>query len=306
MAPADRALFGGGDEIDAEELAKLQILNKEEAVDEALKQFGWDGKGAGCIVLQLCADNSAATSGQFLVRGTLASEEFKTEAAKIWSSADAGLQLSINIPAGGNFKFSEGGMCSDFMGMEEIEHCITTGGRNGQVVMHADYDTRGVGNFCIRLVCHLQKAKSKILLGYTILLYPGSTEEVLEVSELAKSASWPGLKLVEGEMPLIPAAKSPWRCPTLPLLLTGTPWEDEMITPTAEEMRAKIGAIMSTSEPGEACKTRKALMTKWRRYANAPDEFTPRKGPMVWPPQQRAIQTGRPSADSNKHVSTVP
>jgi len=294
MAPVDKALFGGGDSIAGDVLASLQVLNTEEAVDAALSALGWDGKAAGCIVLQLGADNTTVSSGQFLARGALAEEEIKLDAGKVWSTADAGLQLSIKIPTGADFKFSEGGLCSDFIGMEETEHCVTTGGRHGQAVLHADYNTKGVGNFCLRLVCHLQKAtaRSGVLLGYVVLLYPGTTEEVLEVSEMAKSPSWPGLKLVEGEMPLIPAARPPWRCPTLPLLLPGVPWEEEVTTPPMEEMRAKVGWIMTTSEPGDTCKTRKALMAKWRRFANSPDEFTLKKGPLAWPAQQREQITG--------------
>ena len=94
MPPVDKALFGGGEEIADDELDKLPVLNKEEAVDAALRSFGWDGNAAGCIILQLNADNSAAASGQFLVRGALAEEEVKLEAGKLWSNADAAAALA--------------------------------------------------------------------------------------------------------------------------------------------------------------------------------------------------------------------
>jgi hypothetical protein len=295
MAPIDSSLFSGEDRIDREELAHLEVANTKEAVEAALKHFSWGGKAAGCIVLQLAADNLTVTSGRFTARGKLAKEEVKIEASKIWADVDAGLHLTLKIPDGGDFIFNEGGLCSDFLDMEGVDYCVTTSSRGGQAVLHDDYSQRGVGSFCIRLVCHLQKAtkKSGVTLGYAVLLYPGTANDVLETSDLAKNPSWPGLKMAEGEMAMLPNPRVAWRCPLLPLLMTGTPWEDDIITPPMEELRQKIAWIMHTSEPADHCKTRKALMGKWDKYSTNPDEFVTKRSPLSWPKPRLARITGR-------------
>jgi len=305
MAPLDKAMFSGNLSISTDELEKLEVLNHAEAVDEALKRFKWNCRTTGCIVLQLSADNREAAAGQFLARGRLAREEIKVEASKIWAGAEAGLTLSIQVPDSRRFKFNDGGLCSDFMDMEEVEHCVTTGGRNGQVVMHEEYESRGIGAFCLRLVCHLSRASQKagVTLAFTVMMFPGKAEEVMDTSELTRSPGWPGLKVCEGDMQLLPTPTSPWGCPVLPLLRTGAPWGDTPITPTMEAMKDKIGWIMATSEPPEVCKTRKALMAKWQKYANSPDDFSPKKGPLSWPRPQQSRNTGRASCFYAIHLN---
>jgi hypothetical protein len=295
MPPIERSLFDGGQAIGEDDLRRLEIENNAEAVDEALKRFEWSGQAAGCTVLQLAPDNKSVSSGQFAVRGQLSKEDFKWEAAKIWGGAEQGLLLTIQLPDGSGFNFSGGGMCSDYLDMQNVEHCLTTTGRNAQLVLQQNYKDKGVGAFCMRMICHLQRAsvRNGVTLGYTILLFPGTSEEVLNVSEWAKSPSWPGLKVLEGEMPLLPAPSSPWKCPTLPLLQTGSPWDANATTPTMEELREKVAWIMATSEPGDHCKTRKTLMARWEKYTNQPDEFNPKRSPLTWPKPVHTRVPGR-------------
>jgi hypothetical protein len=308
MATIDGVLFMGEASMPRDELAELEIPNTDEAVTNGLKQLGWDGKSpAGCVVLQLAADNSAVTSGQFVARGQLAAEELRMDASRIWNGADANLQLSIQVPRGEAFKFSDGGLCSDFMAESEIEYCITTVGRSAQVVLQADYKAKKIGNFCIRMVCDIKKATARagVTLNYKVMLYPGTEEEVTGVSELARSPSWPGLKLTEGELALLPRTKTTWKCPIRPLIRTGTPWEEDDTAPPMDELRAKIAWVMATSEPADACKTRKALVARWRRYANNPDEFSPKKSALAWPRPQHASQTGGSRKSNNGTVVNI-
>jgi hypothetical protein len=292
----DKSLFSGDDGIAAGEMHKLEVRNGEEAVDNSLKAFGWNGKNAvGCVLLHLSADNRTATGGQFAARGRLAREEVKLEAAKVWKDAEAGPVLTVRVPGGGEFTFGEGGLCSDYMDSDKIDHCVTTAARGGQPVLQDDFAAKGIGGFCLRLVCHISKAAKKtgVTLGYTVLIFPGTAEEVQDVSDLTKSPSWPGMRVAEGEMALLPHPAAPWGCPVLPLLRTSVVAGDEPAWPTAEELRARISWIMATSEPAEVCKTKKALLGRWQKYAENPDEFVAKKGPLSWPKPSQSRQTGR-------------
>jgi len=295
MAPMDKALFSGEGAIEGADLGKLQVLNSEEAVDAALKNFGWNGRNpAGCAILNLSADNMSATGGQFAARGRLAKEEVKIDTTKLWREAEPGYLLTLKVPTGGEFTFG-GGLCSDYLEASAVDHCITASGRNGQPVLQADYASKGVGAFCLRLVCHIIKAtrKSGVTLAYTVLIFPGTGEEVLDVSDLAASPSWPGLKAADGEMALLPLPSAAWGCPVLPLLRTGSPWEDEPTVPPPGELIMRLSWIMATSEPADVCKTKKAMYGRWQRFGDNPDDFAAKKSPLTWPKPQPSRQAGR-------------
>jgi hypothetical protein len=288
----DKGLFTGSAAIAGADLSPLEVANGAEAVDEALRRFDWAGLPAGCVVLQLSPDNSSVASGLFAARGAL-QKEYKIEAAKIWASADPGLLLTAQVPDASHFVFTSGGLASDYLDMGDVEHCVTTTGRNPQLLLQSHYKDKGVGNFCVRLVCSIQKASARhgVTLGFTVLIYPGSSEELLNMSDLANSPSWPGLKMADGEMALLPLPTSPWGCPLLPLLLWGATAGANTNFPSMDELREKIGWLMTTSEPADCCKTRKALMSKWERFCNNPDDFTSKKSQLTWPkPPQHTIQ----------------
>ena len=57
MAPLDKNLFTGGNQIDGSDLAKTEVQNMGIGVDAVLKQFGGKGKATGCVVLHLSPDN---------------------------------------------------------------------------------------------------------------------------------------------------------------------------------------------------------------------------------------------------------
>jgi hypothetical protein len=296
MAPLDRQLFKGSAAIARQDLRRLEIRNLSGDIDETLVEFGWNGKPAGCIMLKLSADNASVTAGQFLARGRLTRQEVKLEAAKLWATVEAGLIITLQIPEAGMFTFGDGGLCSDYLDSDMIDHCITTGGRNGQPVLQAEYENRGVKNFCIRMVCHLAKASARagVTLGYAVLAFPGTAEDVCEVSDLTRSPGWPGIVLCEGEMALLPYPGASWCCPVLPMLLTGTPWEEEEEThPPFEEIAEKVSWIMTTSEPADGCKARKAMADKWQKYCDDPDSFNPKQSPLAWPQPAQTAHAGR-------------
>ncbi len=203
--------------------------------------------------------------------------------------------LTVQIPNGAAFTFGDGGLCSDYLESEQLEHCVTTSGRNGQVLLQADYSKRGIGPFCLRMVCHISKATARagVTLSYTVLIFPGTAEQIMDVSDLARSPSWPGMRLAEGELALTPYPGAAWQCPVLPMLMTGTPWTDERTLPTANELADKIGWIMATSEPADPCRTNKEMLARWQKYANQPDDFNPKRSPLTWPQPQQAEHTGR-------------
>ena len=295
MPPVDKSLFSGDSHINGGELILLEITDYGDSVTKALREFKWNGKAIGAVALELSPDNHSVDNGTFLVRGPLENKEIKVKTSNLWATAAADTQLSIRIPDGGAFSFDDGSLCSDYLPCDEVVHVFTRSeeGEAPTAIMTGDLQNFGVGDFCLRLVCHLVRAsvKSGVTLHYTVLAFPGSREDVLEVSELAQSASWPGMKVTEGELPLCPMPQKIWQCPILPVLVTSNTFEQEPGPPPADELRRAIAAIMCRAAAPEVCKSRTEMMNKWQRYANNPDEFVAKPGPLSWPTPKAAATT---------------
>ena len=292
MAPIDRALFGGEGDIDPDILPHLEVADYGDAVVNTLKHFKWDGQAVACVVLELSPDNRRVLSGSLEVKGPLQASDVKFKASTLWANAPPEVTLVIRIPDGGGFSFDDGSLCSDYLGSDEISHSFShaDSGSRPTIITAAEHNNYGVGPFCLRLVCHLIRAtvKSGVILRYSVVAYPGTRDDLMEVSELAQSPCWPGLLLVDGDMQLAPLPHRPWQCPVLPLLKTGTPWDDTYTAPTSSEMRRAISHIMARSTPPELYKTRAGIMRNWEKYANNPDEFVQKRSPLTWPEPDRA------------------
>ena len=235
-------------------------------------------------------------------------DEVRIEATKLWADAEPGMMLTLQVPDSSIFTFGEGGLCSDYLGSEQVDHCITSPGRSGRVVGSEEYSEIGVGAFSLRLVRHLAKAtiKTGVTLAFNILIFPGSPEEIGEISELTRYPSWPGLKIADGELALTPQPSATWGCPVLPLLLTGSAWDEDETHPSFSDLRAAVAAIMATSEPADACRSRKAMTDKWQKYSNNPDDFSPKKSTLTWPKATPRPTTGRSKILDTTHTVNRP
>ena len=295
MAPIDSNLFKGAENLSADEILRLEISNRHEDVITVLRDYKWPGNNViGCILLELSEDNKQVVHGGFQARGAFPQKEVRIKASTLWVSANPSVTLIIKLPGAEAFNF-EDSLASDYLASDEVTHSFVAQEEGGPVaILAADREEYGVGPFCIRLVCHVVRAtaKSGVVLKYTMMIFPGSRAGILDVSELAQSAGWPGLKVLDGELALCPMPQRAWQCPVLPLILTGTPLaEGETDLPLGATLRRAIAAIMSRSTPPEVCKSKTEVMNKWQKYANDPDKFSVKAGPLAWPAPQEAQPT---------------
>ena len=79
MAPLDKSLFLGRPHVDGAELARGEVVNNSASVDNALKNFNWNGKAVGVVVLNLSADNRQIESAEFVSRGELEDREIRMD-----------------------------------------------------------------------------------------------------------------------------------------------------------------------------------------------------------------------------------
>ena len=135
------------------------------------------------------------------VRGPVDDKELRVDSNKIWPAASADTFVSIKLPAADIFKFGDGGLCSDYVAEEEVQHAVyeNTEGRGPTPVLEADYEERGIGSFCIRMTCIISKsssARTGVMLKWTVLLFPDAKERILES---LRGGEEPGLARVKAD-----------------------------------------------------------------------------------------------------------
>jgi hypothetical protein len=298
MVQLDKALFGGNsDQIANSDIVDLEVTNFESSADKALKRFHWKGGAVASVGLILSADNRKVHEGFLVTRGKFETGELQMEARHIWREADHGVTVTIRLPTADVFRFTDGGMCSDYISAEEVVHFhhITEEGRAPRAVLPSKLAELGVESFCLRMTCQLSKSSSAatgVWLKYVVLLFPEKKETLLKY-EAAKSAAWPGLKLYDGEMAVLPRPSAAWKCPVLPLIWPGTPFEQLAVLPTGDELRLAIGAIFNKSNEPSVYKSATSLAAKWDKLIREKEELSTKAGPVTWPKgKELAGETG--------------
>ena len=284
----DKKLFAGADAYDPEELAKGEVSNFTSDFAIKLKAFRWDGFSKCCSVgLALSPDNRRVEKGVLLVRGNL-DEKLTIEANKIWPEAKSGVGLVLKLRAGELFTFSEGDLGSDIVDQAQVEHGFYkhVEGTTPTPILDADHREEGIGGFCMRMTCVLSNnssAKSGVILKYTIVLFPSSKEALLDQYDLAQSAAWPGLRVTDGYLPLLPRPGKNWGCPVIPFIKPGGPLEEVTTVPSPEGLRRAIACMMAKTIIAETARSGAALTTRWRLLASNPGELQVRQGELTWP-----------------------
>ncbi len=134
------------------------------------------------------------------------------QAQKKWPTAAEHLLLKVSLGDTSIFRFPEGEMASGYVARESTKHVIMTVGqdRSKRAIEESKHPVLGVGEFYLRAICSLAKSTSikyGVWLTTTIMAFPGSMANLVSKSVLACKASWPGVKLAEGDInyPLPPS-----------------------------------------------------------------------------------------------------
>jgi hypothetical protein len=208
------------------------------------------------------------------VRRTLDEKDVKIGCNKVWAEADMSTTITIHIPTSESFTFSAGGLWSDWLPGEETMHyyhSVTDGGPPTPV-LSADLRKWRIGQFCLRLVCNVTKSSVKrgVMIKYTVILCPGNQDELAECSPLSQQPGWPGIKLLDGELPLRPTPSRPWQCLVVPFLITGTPFMELAVAPSGDRMRHAIAAIMCKAGVADCHKTMATIQERVERLQRHP------------------------------------
>jgi len=284
MAELDPSCFIGDRLLDTD-IVRCEVQNKGEAVDALLTDAGWNGGPAACILLTLGQDNTTIVQGELVTRG-MEEKEVEWPANTIWPAADKRVKTTVTMPAMDSFLFLDGGLTSDFINDEEVIHFnrLHRKDQTPETITDANRQARGIGRFCLRMLCSIKSSThAEVKLRYTVYLYPDTRENMMAISECATRPEWPGMKLTEGELIMLPPPTAPWGCPVLPALLPAQPLEEIPRVPSSSAMREAIAAIMRRCGIPEGSRSGAKVREKWEKIARNPASLTSKLPPTVWP-----------------------
>lgn len=296
MSTLDRAtFFGGHAEITNNDIGRLEVANFTTDVDDCLiEHTRWKRNAIAAVGLSLSPDNLRVASGTFITRGDLGIKPKRMAANTIWPGAGSNISLHLDFPSANVFQFDSGGLWSNFVPSSQIEHGFydTTEGRNGRSLLPADDRLINTeAGFCLRMVCQLSNQSSAtkgVLVKAVILLFPASAESVNEAVE-SKFAGWPGLKIGEALLPLVPPPTSPWRCPILPFVKPMSPFTEDDVAPPCSKLREAIAGIMKNARLHDGLKSGTEVLAKWGKIRSNPRDLLDKIPPLSWPDPQEEM-----------------
>ena len=276
MPEIDRLLFRGTEQLTAEDWATVTATDlSSRTVGQLLGKYGWEGKAAATTGIRLKPDNTGPEAARLMLLGTWDST-LKIQAKKVFAEADQDTMLEIELDNLAVFRFNEGSMASRYTPQEAVKYRLIQGER----VLRDEDDrmAQGIGDFSLRIIAGLSKAcgvKYGLWLQLTVLIFHLSAEHMIdqEVMPKAEDPAWPGVKLVEGQVPILPLAwkkrqlfgGKDWGAPICPIITTGVPWEAAPGPLDQKEVIEACRSLLNKGTAADSSPTVEAMLKKWER-----------------------------------------
>ncbi len=297
MPSITMALFAAESAVDTSDWKKLSVPGLgPRQVGEFLEGFGWDGSAAASVGLKMAADNLSVAAARLSVVGTWSTAPTLLQAQKLWSRAPANIWLEVDLRDMGAFRFGDGEMVSKYIPDIAIKHKFIIQGEDDQKKELSDEEVSaaGITPFTVRAACGLSSAcsaKNGIWLNCIVLVYPATEEELKELSAASKSPAWPGMKLAEGDIPMLPQAGrgkpalngKEWGCPVTPAVVPGAPWDATGKDFQQGAATAAIGCLLNQGLFPSCPASADSLRQKWEAAQRAPDKLGGKKPETTWP-----------------------
>ena len=317
MPTITSALFIGDAQVDWTDWKKLSVPGfGPRQIGEFLNGFGWDGNVAANVGVKLSADNLTVENARLTIVGCWDTEPFIVQAQKLWPQAPPYITLEVELRDMSAFRFADGDMCSRYIPQEALRYKFLASGEDGQrrELADAELEAFSISPFSVRTACGLSKAsgaKHRIWLTAAVIIYPATEEEMTSISPAAKLPAWPGIKLVDGDIPVHPQAGKgkacmngkEWGCPIAPAVRPGAPWEDTGKELDQNAVTAAIGALLNKGLFADTAASADSLRKKWEGIQRAPEKLAGRKPDSIWPTTSSAAASNRRGNYSLKWIS---
>ncbi len=312
MPEIDRLLFQGTEQLTPEDWRSVETPDlSSRSVGQVLMRHGWNGKGAAAAVaVKLQPDNTSPETARLVLLGEWEGA-IKIQAKKLFTGADSDTLLEIKLPDLAVFRFVDDQLCSRYTPQEAVPYQFT----QGEKILADEEDrmAQGIGDFSLRVVAGLSKTcgvKYGLWLHISVLLFHLTAEnmEDREVMPLGGHPAWPGIKLVEGQIPILPGAgkKKPlfggkdWGAPISPIVAPGVPWEAAPGPPEQQEIIEACRQLLNTGTMADTAATADAVTKKWDR-----PQITDRPAEKEWPSRPMAKEKPKGKKGKNRIMNRM-
>ena len=265
--PLPDALFQGVSSNAARALSKAAVQNFAGDADRMLRDYGLDDSPVAMIGLTPSADGKQVTDGRLFFRGRAEPRVVTFAASRFWPHVANDVELEILLPALQDVIFVNGSTTSDFIPDAEVTHTLRKAPQDEDAVdiPEAEKGTHGIGDFTLRVICHLDSSSSTtagVVLRHFYVLYPNTEDFQAQVAPDAHAdPRWPGFRLADGRTQVGPKPSRLWGCPVTPALLM----DPAKQPPPPGVLRAAIEAILNTGAPPDGCRDSISLDKKWEK-----------------------------------------
>ena len=233
--------FQGTEELVIEDIVSLSVEGFGLSAEPLLSNLNWSRGVFALSGLKLAPDNLRVLSSSMFLLGSVFSHK-KLNASNFWNFA-APTTLTLSIPDASVFQFLNGNLFSEYLDASTFTYSFSQARTPVSAPLLSD-----AGFFGFTLRAHLMPISAT----YTklwISLTPFPLDTLLSDHPLASSPTFPGLKVLEGDIPLGPASSGPpltknWGCPISPAILLGAPLGDSDNFPSALTLTAAISAML--------------------------------------------------------------
>lgn len=285
MPPLNKKWFKETGDLSAESARRLHADSLGHPITQTLSNLGWRGDLVAGIGLELTPDNKRVRRGEFFLRGVPTKDIIEISASDLWPAAATDVKLMVTLPDASLFNFSSGTLASEYVASENFRYNFKKADAN---IVPTEWAANGVGETALRAICHLDKTsngrqgpRAKI----TFLIFPRSTEELMDVSDSTQSPAWPGFRVLESTCDFH-TSQQDWKDPICPLIILGSAFYGAPNLPPGQEIRHHIAAIMRTARRPTTCTKGKTLTKQWAK-ALADVEELEQEPSITWPEAPR-------------------
>ncbi len=240
--------------------------------------------------MKLSSDNTSVSAAKLALLGGW-DKKIQIQARKVFQQAAEDILLEVELPDLSVFRCRDGEMWSRYVPQAGLPCRYTQGGKT---LDEEELGAQGITEFATRAVAHLSKdcgAKWGIWLQVTFLIFPLCDEGMRSLSEDTADPAWPGIKLTEGQIPVLPTAGvdkaimggKKWGCPITPVLAPGAPWEAAPGPLGAKEVAGACGLLLNRGCIPEALSSIDNLQKRWESLLASPGKVQGRLAEKLWP-----------------------
>ena len=243
-------LFNRTSSLTHEDFLSLSVAGYGKPAEHLLNDLNWS-KEVICITgLKLAPDNLRVINSSVFLIGALLKDK-RVNITNYWPFTSP-TSLTISIPDSTVFQFNNGALYSDYVNSTAFVFSFS---QNSSTPSEDFLSAAGFKGFCLRaLLMPISVAYTKLW----ITLFPCPLDSLFVDFPLAPAPSFPGFKLLEGDIPLGPSCSGPplskdWGFPLCPALILGSDLTPEDPTPAPSTLISALCAMLSKAVRPEIC-----------------------------------------------------